>query len=146
VAAGHCRGIQGGLYPLKRKAPGLEGPERQSNRHDTMNLIDPPPPATHCNAFDTKRALRRISDALSELDCLLRANISGAVAWSRWPISCECCLALRIGTVTHKSDAASKRRPPRTWFVPNPHYTGPPIELMCGHHTASGRFIPRMSS
>jgi hypothetical protein len=31
----------------------------------------------------------------------------------------------------------------RYWFVPRPDYDGPPIELICGHHTKSGRFIPK---
>jgi hypothetical protein len=29
------------------------------------------------------------------------------------------------------------------WFVPAPGYDGPPIELTCGRHTKSGRFIPK---
>jgi hypothetical protein len=29
------------------------------------------------------------------------------------------------------------------WFVPAPGYSGPPIELVCGRHTKSGRFIPK---
>jgi hypothetical protein len=32
---------------------------------------------------------------------------------------------------------------PRYWFVPRPGYDGPAIELTCGRHTASGRFIPK---
>jgi len=35
------------------------------------------------------------------------------------------------------------RAAPRSWFVPAPGYDGPPIELVCGRHTASGRFIPK---
>jgi hypothetical protein len=31
----------------------------------------------------------------------------------------------------------------RSWFIPNPDYDGPPIELTCGRHTRSGRFIPK---
>jgi hypothetical protein len=29
------------------------------------------------------------------------------------------------------------------WFIPNPNYAGPPIELTCGRHTKDGRFIPK---
>ena len=32
---------------------------------------------------------------------------------------------------------------PRYWFVPKPGYDGPPVELTCGRHTKSGRFIPK---
>jgi len=35
------------------------------------------------------------------------------------------------------------RRAPRYWFEPHPKYDGPPIELTCGRHSKSGRFIPR---
>ena len=31
----------------------------------------------------------------------------------------------------------------RSWFIPKPGYDGPPIELTCGRHTKSGRFIPK---
>jgi len=31
----------------------------------------------------------------------------------------------------------------RYWFTPAPGYDGPPIELTCGRHTKSGRFIPK---
>jgi hypothetical protein len=32
---------------------------------------------------------------------------------------------------------------PKFWFTPSPTYNGPPVELTCGRHTASGRFIPK---
>ena len=32
---------------------------------------------------------------------------------------------------------------PRFWFTPAPGYDGPRIELTCGRHTKSGRFIPK---
>jgi hypothetical protein len=38
---------------------------------------------------------------------------------------------------------ATTRAAPRWWFVPAPNYDGPPIELVCGRHTTSGRFIPK---
>ena len=31
----------------------------------------------------------------------------------------------------------------RSWFIPKPGYDGPAIELTCGRHTKSGRFIPK---
>jgi hypothetical protein len=31
----------------------------------------------------------------------------------------------------------------RYWFVPRPGYDGPAIELVHGHWTASGKFVPR---
>jgi hypothetical protein len=31
----------------------------------------------------------------------------------------------------------------RSWFIPKPGYDGPPIELTCGRHTKSGRFVPK---
>jgi hypothetical protein len=31
----------------------------------------------------------------------------------------------------------------RYWFTPRPGYDGPPIELTCGHHSKSDRFIPK---
>ena len=32
---------------------------------------------------------------------------------------------------------------PRFWFTPALGYDGPRIELTCGRHTKSGRFIPK---
>jgi hypothetical protein len=37
----------------------------------------------------------------------------------------------------------SNNKTPRAWFIPNPNYAGPSIELTCGRHTKDGRFIPK---
>lgn len=31
----------------------------------------------------------------------------------------------------------------RYWFEPAPGYTGPAIELTCGHWTKAGKFVPK---